>query len=241
MDISSADLDFSAFDRQDLMNIVLQRSEVLDRRRDGAPVKQWEEGDDAALRRVAEQRGTDIARDSAAVILKEFRAVLPVLEEFQPERIADIGCGYAIFDLFAYHALGTELLLIDIEHSEDRHFGFQEAGAGYSSLARARRFLTDNGVPDRAITTWNPQTQEMPAGAPLDIAVSFISCGFHYPVDSYLPFFEYAVRPGGGVILDLRGKRMSESIRKLARLGEVHKLDKLQKGQRVLLRTRARA
>jgi SAM-dependent methyltransferase len=230
-------LDVSAFSQQDLVNLVLQRSDVLGYSRPAYDmVRGWEAGDEAPLRAAVAENGTDYARAAAGIIRDEFLELQGLIRRFAPRRIADIGCGYAIFDLYAWHATGCELLLIDIEETEQRHFGFESEGAGYSSLETARRFLTDNGVPDSAIRTWNPSQEDMPALAPLDMVFSFLSCGFHYPVDMYMPFFELAVRKGGAVVLDLRGHLQGEISRQLSALGRVREIGGRPGVRRVMLK-----
>ncbi len=235
-DIDVARLDYSVFSHADLVNIVLQRSEVLDDiQRPGRLIRAWERGDHAPLDEVVEARGTLLAQRAAQKIRREVQALAPVLAEIAPRRVADIGCGYAMFDLFLYHDFGAELLLIDVEDNEHRHFGYETEAAAYTSLDTARRFLVANGVPDRAITTWNPDEDEIDTDK-VDLAVSFLACGFHFPVDMYLPFFRLAVAPGGSVILDLRAGRSEDSRRTLETLGEVQVLAERKGRMRVWLR-----
>lgn len=220
-----ADLDLSMFTRQDFVNIVLQRSDVLGYNRKAYKmVRDWEAGVPGPLEEAVDAQGEDYARAAAELIRGEFEDLRGLMQRLAPARVADIGCGYAIFDFFAYHALGCDLLLIDIEETEHRHFGFEEEGAGYSSLSRATEFLVANGVPADRIRTWNPKREEMPEGPPIDIAFSFLSCGFHYPVDMYLPFFRYAVQPRGAIVLDLRGKVAGQTLPKLKEIGNVRVL-----------------
>ncbi|WP_151720364.1 class I SAM-dependent methyltransferase [Gemmobacter serpentinus] len=232
-----AALDLSAFDKGDLLNLILQRSEVMyDRPRSGRIIKAWNGGDDGPINAVIEDMGEAIARRAAGVIHAEYRALQPVLAELAPNRIADIGCGYALFDLFAARDLGSDILLIDLESNEHRHFGFAQEGAAYSSLAVARRILEDNGVLSTKIATLNPRDERPEDGGPVDLAVSFLSCGFHYPVDLYLPFIETAITADGAAIFDLREATATEQAAKLATFGSLTDLPAPPKARRVLLR-----
>ncbi|TCP62973.1 hypothetical protein EV663_101236 [Rhodovulum bhavnagarense] len=229
-------LDVSVLEQGDLLNIVLQRSEVLfDVPRAGQVIRAWREGDEGPIRAQVDRLGGDIARRAAAVIWREFQALRPDLDQIRPKRIADIGAGYAFFDLFAARAYGARLLLIDLESNEARHFGFQKEGAAYSSLAVARRFLECNGVAADDIRTLNPRDADPLAAGEVDLAVSFLSCGFHYPVDTYLAFFEQAVKPGGAVIVDLRDRAAAEQAEALAALGHLRDLSAPDKARRVML------
>jgi hypothetical protein len=177
--------------------------------------------------------GSEIALRCAAVIHAEYKALKPVLDAIKPRRIADIGCGYAMFDLFAARDYKADLMLIDLESNERRHFGFQEQGAAYSSLSVAKAFLTDNGIKATKVATFNPETAQFDDAKPVDLAVSFLSCGFHYPIGTYLPFFRSTVTARGAIIVDLRAASADEQIKDLQSLGTIVDLDAPPKARRV--------
>lgn len=237
MTLPDADtLDFSMLDEGDLVNIVLQRSAVLGLNKPAfGMVRSWERGDPAPLRAEVRARGADLARTAARHIADEFAGLRAELAARAPRRLADIGCGYALFDLYAWRAFGCDLLLIDIESSEARHFGYHHEGAGYSSLATATELLVANGVPRDRIATWNPNRGPLPPGPPLDLAVSFLSCGFHYPVDGYLPFFRDRLADDGAAILDLRRRKADAIAAQLAQIGQVRVLSEAAKVRRVIV------
>ena len=215
-------LDYSMLTHDDLINIVLQRSEVLKGEpQPGALIRAWEEGNSAPLDKVVETRGAVLAQRAVQTIRTEFEGLVPVLDRIRPSRIADIGCGYAFFDLFLHHRYGCDLLLIDVEENEHRHFGFQQEGAAYTNLQTGRAFLVANGVKDSRITTWNPEKEDPDDTEHVDLAFSFLSCGFHYPVDMYMPFVRFGVGPGGSIILDIRGPQFQAEKRTLNRLGPI--------------------
>lgn len=123
-----------------------------------------------------------------------------------------------------------------MEENERRHFGFQSEGAAYSSLARARKLLEDNGISPKKIKTINPRDVAPETAKPVDLVVSFLSCGFHYPVDLYLPFLEKVLKPGGAAIFDLRKRTAEQQAEKLAHFGVLSDLEAPPKARRVLLR-----
>ncbi len=234
-----ATLDVSAFSEVDVVNLILQRSEIIrDQRRPGRVVAAWTEGDSAPALALVAQMGDTLIRRAAAIIWLEFQEILPTLQNLAPKSASDIGCGYALFDYFLWREFGCELTLIDLEQSEDRHFGYKERGAAYSNLATARRFLLSNGVEEGAIRLRNPATDDLFRDPPVDLAVSFISCGFHYPVDTYLDYFDRQVAPAGGVIVDFRARKAREGAEKLRELGQVSVLTDAAYGnaKRTLLR-----
>jgi len=236
-DLDASALDYSMLEQDDLINIVLQRSEVLtDVARPGELIREWMAGDSSRFKDLVRTKGSVFAQRALRVIQTEFEVLRPTLDQIGPTKIADIGCGYAFFDLLAYHRYGSDLFLIDIEENERRHFGFDEEGAAYTNLSTAKAFLTANGVPADQVTTWNPERDDVEEGKKPDLAVSFLSCGFHYPVDMYLPFFRFGVAPGGAILLDLRNQSFAENRRKLEKLGQVKVLSKGRGRRRVLVR-----
>ena len=229
-------LDLSALRLSDSVNLILQRSEVLyDDDRTEPAIKAWFGGDGAPLADLAEEHRERIARRAAAVILMEFNLMRPELDAIAPKRIADIGCGYAFFSLFAAQAYGAHALLIDLESNDARHFGYQEVGAAYSSLSVARKLLTDNGVSTRKITILNPNETDPLDAKPVDLAVSFLSAGFHYPISTYTPFFEQKLAKGGHAIFDLRRRTAREQLEDVTPLGAVRDLSPPPKARRILL------
>lgn len=232
-----AGLDIGCLDRGDMANLILQRSEVMfDRPRAGQVIRAWGSGDLAPMEAEIDRLGDTVARRAAGVIHAEYRALAPLIRELAPKRVADIGCGYAFFDLFVARDLQADVVLIDLESNENRHFGFQAEGAAYSSLARAREMLMANGVAAAQITTLNPRDTAPESIAAVDLVVSFLSCGFHYPVDLYLPFLDTALAPGGAAIFDLRDQTATAQAAALAQFGSVTDLASPPKARRVLLR-----
>lgn len=230
-------LDFSALGRGDLVNLILQRSEIIyDDPRTPPAIKAWFAGDEAPLEALVDEYHDRLAPRAAAVILLEFNLLRPELDAIAPTRLADIGCGYALFPLLAAKTYGCELLLIDLEQNEARHFGFEEVGAAYSSLSVARRLLEDNGIAADRITTVNPERDDVLAQGEVDLAVSFLSCGFHYPIDTYVPFFRERLTDGGCAIFDLRRRTAREQIKSVRPLGALRDLPPPPKARRILLR-----
>jgi SAM-dependent methyltransferase len=235
-----AGLDLSCLTHDDLVNQVLQRSEVLfDLPRSGRVIRAWGAGDMAPMETEIDRLGDQIVRRAAGVIHAEYREIAPLLAKLAPKRVADIGCGYAFFDLFVARDLKSHVVLIDLESNELRHFGFKSEGAAYSSLARAKELLRANGVAARRITTLNPSKRAPERVKPVDLVVSFLSCGFHYPVDSYLPFIEKALVPGGAGIFDLRERTADAQAAALSRYGTLTDLPAPPKARRVLLQKAA--
>ena len=130
-----------ALKRDDIVNLVLQRSEVIrDQPKYNRYIRDWMGGDSTPLLELIDRMGSDvIVRRAAAFIYLEYLQLRPIFEAKAPKSIADIGCGYAMFDLFLARDYGSVVHLIDLESNDTRHFGFEEKAAAYSSLKVAKR------------------------------------------------------------------------------------------------------
>ena len=234
--ISPEALDYAMFGPEDHLKFVLQRSEILwDVKRPGRLVKAWTEGDAAPLEAAVAGKGAEIPARVVAEIGAEYRALMAALGAPAPRRVADIGCGYGVFDLFAAREAGAEVILIDIEANDRRHFGFAEQGAAYSDLSRAVAFLTRNGVPPEKVRALNPERDDLHAVGEVDLAVSLLACGFHFPVSAYMPFFERNVAPGGRIVLDLREGQFARQSEQLVPLGALREIDRRGNRRRVVI------
>ncbi|MFT7108300.1 MAG: hypothetical protein ACJAVT_002835 [Yoonia sp.] len=125
-------LNIDAFGPADVVNIILQRSEIIrDQRRPGKIINAWADGDDAPGLALVDKMGSVLVGRAAAVIWLEYLELKGTIEKIEPKSLADIGCGYAIFDLFLWQDFQSRLVLIDLESTQTRHFGFKETGAAY--------------------------------------------------------------------------------------------------------------
>ncbi len=196
-------LDTSMIGPSQVFNLCLQRSNRLgglipSRAKSG---EAWER----LMQAVAVDHRQTILDAVAAEIAEIFAKIEPALARFAPKTLADIGCGQAFIDLAIYRRFGCDLVLVDIEESNGVHFGFKDTGAGYADLANARAFLLANGVPDRAIITINPRHTKLEEVGAVDVAISLLSCGFHYPVETYDTFFKTQVTKA--ILLDCRKQK----------------------------------
>lgn len=142
----------------------------------------------------------------AANIHAEFARFRDKLPE-RPRRICDIGCGLGHLAIYLAEAFPVEeILLIDIEATPHHRHNFNHEGSGYNSLAAARNFVAANVPSSVQIETCNPQRDDwrQHLREPFDLVVSLLSCGHHYPTETYLDLFRDAIRPGGFLLLDMR-------------------------------------
>lgn len=224
MDGGFRTLDFSMFGRADVAKLCHQRTRRTRAQRN-----------DPAF----EQDGPDYEALKAEIlgivweeIAEDFARIEETIAHVQPAKLADIGCGYAFLDLMIHRRFGCKLVLIDIEETEEIYFRFREEGAGYSDLSTARAFLEANGVPKGDIRTVNPKSQSLKASGGVDMAISLLSCGFHYPAGTYEDYFRDQVKKA--VLLDVR--RRTDGREVLDRLGPTRVVAKGRKHDTVVCR-----
>lgn len=148
---------------------------------------------------------------------EEFRELKPFLPR-TARTILDVGCGMAGLDYFLFRHFAADnarLFLLDkTETAETIWYGYEQKGAFYNSLSMAGNFLRARGVdPERITLLEAPDDgilpQDMP---PLDLVVSTLSWGFHYPVQTYLDSVFDRLSENGRLIVDVRKGTDGESL-----------------------------
>lgn len=125
------------------------------------------------------------------------------------DSILDIGCGVAGVDVFLarhYASQCPEFYLLDKTHIENRVFyGFKPAGSFYNSLQVAKDLLAANQIdPSRVHTIEATPQNEIPVDTNVDLIISLISWGYHYPVQTYLENAYNLLAEKGTLIIDVR-------------------------------------
>lgn len=199
------DIDLSSLSWRDAAEIALQRTDHLLRLPGlGSPSYHlWKRHRPALLHVEARLRRNAILERTSADLEAEFRDLERFFDRRPIRRMVDIGCGHALIDLFFFRRYGCDLHPVDIEQSPERYHDYHDVGAGYASLPSARAFLVRNGVPSERIRTTNPKREKL-VDSGCDLVMSLLSCGFHYPVSTYLGFAHAALKPGGLFLVDLR-------------------------------------
>ena len=127
----------------------------------------------------------------------EFDEIDQFLGDFTIKKMMDIGCGHGLIIPYFYKLYECQIHLVDIETTKAKHHYFNATGAGYGSLEKSKAYLGSNGVPASRVQLTNPQKTQL-QDRDLDLIISLISAGFHYPIDEYAKFALESLRPGGG-------------------------------------------
>lgn len=152
------------------------------------------------------------------------------------DSVLDIGCGVAGIDvLFSEYYRQPQLFLLDKTELDRVWYGFQSTGAFYNSLDVAKFMLTENGIPESNVHLVEAQDDfsiNTPEHIRFDLVTSFISWGFHYPVETYLSEVMRVIADDGVLIVDLRYEADMGILK--SRFNHVEKICQKNKAHRVV-------
>jgi SAM-dependent methyltransferase len=122
--------------------------------------------------------------------------------------ILDIGCGVAGIDVLLnnhYEGKPTFYLLDKTKIEKSVFYDFKHRGAFYNSLDIAKEMLIQNGISERSVHCLEAtDANEIDIHRKVDLVISLISWGFHYPIETYLERVYDILIEGGSLILDVR-------------------------------------
>ena len=155
--------------------------------------------------------------------MQTYREVYPYLPK-SPEKIVDIGCGFALYDSLIYHHYrlqGKEVnfYLVDQTRVEKpSRFGYEDNNYKfYSSLEWAVKIAILNGVSPNSIhpVEASPENVTRIGSETVDFVHSHVSWGFHYPISLYLEAVYHILKPGGILYVQIRRHKGAERVKLL--------------------------
>jgi hypothetical protein len=236
-------MNIESLNTQDIVNLALQRTSslvlvpVFGKRKVSPSYYLWTKfGNDFLLRAEAKYRRHAIMSISEQEIRTEISRLVKPLSGQKINSLASIGPGLGIEVVELAKALPiSEVLLIDIEENNRFHHGFEAEGAGYNDLAVTKNFIEVNLDRNLEYRQINPLGNDIlqQHRNKYDLIVSLISCGFHYPAETYLQFFKDNIAGDGCIILDLR---VGEDHSVFLDVFDTELIEMTEKYQRVLCR-----
>jgi len=178
-----------------------------------------------------------------ALYENDMRQEYASIKDFLPETcssIMDIGCGVAGIDVFLnkhYQGLAPKFNLLDKTQTEPAVFyKFKTRAAFYNSLAVAKTMLMSNNIPENRVNLIEAtDNNDININSSVDLIISLISWGFHYPVETYLDRAYEVLNEGGTLIIDVRkGTNGLDLIKN--KFGKVDIIGSGEKYQRILAR-----
>lgn len=148
--------------------------------------------------------------------------------------VLDIGCGVGGIDVLLYRHYdcdpNIDFYLLD-KTSIDRtvFYGFRSEGSFYSSLEVTELMLRQNGLSRESIHTLEATSDcRINVGTVVDLVISLIAWGFHFPVCTYIDRVHDILRESGHLIMDVRKGTEGEAElrRKFAQVGVIGEAQK---------------
>jgi len=134
--------------------------------------------------------------------------------KFKPKCILDIGCGFATESKLFQETYGSELYLLDGEFSESNgtrqvRYGSVENMSFYNKITDLKRYYDSQNMQYNFVDANNIQIDE---NVTFDLVYSFLSCGFHYPANTYMDLINKHTNENSFIIMDIRNLESQQNI-----------------------------
>jgi SAM-dependent methyltransferase len=119
------------------------------------------------------------------------------------ESILDIGCGVGGIDVLLSKKFGNPLLYLldNSKQSEKPIYGYDKGASFYNDFSATVGMMDSNGI-------YQYQLIDICKGFPkikdVDLVISLLSWGYHYPVETYLEDVKKCLNKNGMIIMDIR-------------------------------------
>lgn len=159
--------------------------------------------------------------------LKSFKAIDQCID-FVPKRILDIGCGFAFESELFQKKYNSELWLLDgdfditRERSREISWGNYDTMKFYSKLDTLKESFKSRNLRYNFIDANNITLDKSIC---FDLVYSNLSCGFHYPIQSYVDLIRSHTNENSTIIMDLRRKTMDEQVQGIFEILEAHPVE----------------
>jgi SAM-dependent methyltransferase len=132
-----------------------------------------------------------------------------------PQRILDIGCGFAKVSELFQKKYNTELYLMesDISNSAGQRIGkFGEVNSfqWYLPIERIKQEWDTNGIQYTHVDGNNINIAD---DVKFDLVYSWLSCGFHYPARTYRELIQKHTTTESVIIMDFRASTINQQIK----------------------------
>jgi SAM-dependent methyltransferase len=146
-----------------------------------------------------------------------------------PKRILDIGCGYAFESEMFQQKYQTDLYLLDstIENTigvqRQTNYGPADQFSFYNTVNTLTESYNQRKMNYVFIDSNNINLDNT---LKFDVIYSFLSCGFHYPANTYKDFILEHTTKNSIIILDLRKKQLAEQLTDIKVINVIYESEK---------------
>jgi SAM-dependent methyltransferase len=154
-----------------------------------------------------------------------------------PTNILDIGCGLAFESEMFQTKYNSNLYLLDgdfessISASRDRKYGTADSMAFYTKIDSLKSSFNNRKIKYNFVDANNIQ---LPLDLKFDLVYSNVSCGYHYPLTTYLELLKMHTTENSVLIFDINSSRLEEQTKNIFNVIETKALP----GQKKILKCR---
>jgi len=136
----------------------------------------------------------------------EFDAIRPYIDA--PKRILELGCGLGRMSVFLNHHLtcNPHFILADADalppDPDNVKVGWDPGEVYYNDLGMTAEFARAHGLTD--FETFDIRTRQYAELEPVDLIMSFLSVGFHYPIEHCIDQLMQIIKPNGIMLFGVR-------------------------------------
>lgn len=147
----------------------------------------------------------------------------------EPRKILDIGCGFAYESQWFQEKYDCDLYLMesDVETTKDNNrtirYGSVDDFAFYTRMHELHSQWKSQGMRYTFVDANNPQVGDVT----FDLVYSFLSCGYHYPANTYMDFILKHTTSDSLIILDIRHITKQKNINVIDVIAQEAKSQKL--------------
>lgn len=163
----------------------------------------------------------DIIYSINVMVKKDFNLIKNYLPN-KCDSILDIGCGLGLSNIPIYKKYKCKVNLLDktemkdkserndFSYSNNKGHGFNKEYYFYNSMDASKKTLEDNGIKTNDIILYEVGNHHDLFDMKFDIISSLLSCGWHYPIETYLDLMKKTLSPSGIIIIDIRHSNMEQ-------------------------------
>jgi len=132
---------------------------------------------------------------------KQFEVIDQYLN-FEPKNILDIGCGIAYESIAFNKKYNTKITLLDSNETDGRKSGWgnKDSFKFYTNLETLDKYFQSVHLKNYSLH----DIKKYESNEKFDIICSYLSCGFHYPIDTYLDLISKHMHKNTRLIFSLR-------------------------------------
>jgi SAM-dependent methyltransferase len=122
-------------------------------------------------------------------------------------KFLDIGCGLGTINVILSEMYPNSKFYLqdksDYIDNKRKYNGFNEKYYYYNNIELLKEFLDNNNVKNYELID-GEDIYNIPSDEKFDFITSFLSCGWHYTLNTYIDFIKQHLKPNGVLIIDVR-------------------------------------